>query len=381
MAAGSPPEALARLLQAALALPVLALPMRAQAEGEAGFAVLAYRERGLMRVTEPLGWARLALDGGWEVRASAVVDIVSGASPRYVTNEGGEPVQSVTGASIGDRRRGGDIKVSRRAGDFTVAVSRARSDEDDYRSRAIGAEVRWEPGERLTTLTAGFGRSNDRVRSTENPLLDERRETEEWVVGVARVLSPVAVVQASVQSSRGRGFYDDPYKYTLTFPPGGGLPDLVPDLRPRARDSLAAMLRYRHRLASLAGTLQADYRFYRDDWGVRSHTLEVGWSQDLGPDWAIRPALRYASQSAADFYSPTVPRPRPAFQSSDQRLAAYGSLSPSLRVARRLDSGLTLEATAGLYRNAAGLRAGGGGTSAFETLRAWYVVAGFTQSF
>ena len=76
-----------------------------------------------------------------------------------------------------------------------------------------------------------------------------------------------------------------------------------------------------------------------------------------------------------------MPRPRPAFQSSDQRLAAYGSLSPSLRVARRLDSGLTLEATAGLYRNAAGLRAGGGGTSAFETLRAWYVVAGFTQSF
>ena len=41
-------------MQAALALPVLALPLRAGAaeSGEVGVAVLAYRERDLMRVNE-----------------------------------------------------------------------------------------------------------------------------------------------------------------------------------------------------------------------------------------------------------------------------------------------------------------------------------------
>lgn len=383
MAATRPGDCLAGLLQAAVALPILALPMRAGAveSGEAGLAVLSYRERGLMKVTEPMGWLRLQFERGWEVQASAIVDVVSGASPRLVTNEGGVPVQSVSGASIGDRRRGGDVKVGKRLGEFTVAASRARSDEEDYRSRAFGLEARWDLDDRLTTLVAGYGKANDRVRSTDNPLLDERRDTKEFLAGITRVLSPVAVVQGTLHASRGRGWYNDPYKFTLTFYPDGGPPALVADLRPDHRASLALLARYRHHFPGASATLQAEYRYFRDDWGVRSHTVDVGWHRDLGADWAIRPALRYATQSAADFYSPTVARPQPALHSSDQRLAAFGSISPSVRVIRRFETGLAVEATAGLYRNAANLRAGGHGTSAFETLRAWYVLVGLTQTF
>jgi hypothetical protein len=189
------------------------------------------------------------------------------------------------------------------------------------------------------------------------------------------------VIQASVLASRGKGFYDDPYKFTLTFYPDGSLPALAADRRPDRRESLAFLVRYRHHFPAASASLQADYRFYRDDWGIRSHALEVGWSRDLGPEWTLRPALRYATQGAADFYSPTVPRPQPDILSSDQRLAAFGSFSPSLRIERRFDSGLSVEATAGLYRNSASYRVGGGGSPAFETLRAWYLVAGFTQPF
>jgi hypothetical protein len=306
---------------------------------------------------------------------------VTGASPRLVTNESGQPVQSITGASISDRRRGGDVKLAKRLGDWTLAAARTRSDEEDYWSRAYGLEARWEPGERLTAFTAGYGKSNDRVRSVENPELDERRDTQEYLLGVTQVLSPVSVLQGSVQVSRGRGFYDDPYKLTLTFYPDAGLPVLARDRRPDHRDSVAALVRLRHHFPVAASTLQADYRYFRDDWGVRAHTVEVGWSRDLGAEWSLRPALRYATQSAADFYSGTVARPRPDVHSSDQRLAAFGSLSPSIRVTRRLETGLTVEATVGAYRNAASLRAGGGGSSAYETLTAWYAVAGVTWAF
>jgi hypothetical protein len=187
-------------------------------------------------------------------------------------------------------------------------------------------------------------------------------------------------VQSTLTLTRGRGWYNDPYKSTFSLRPGGGL--LVSaDLRPDSRDTLAWLTRYRQHFPGAGGTLQADYRFYRDDWGVRAHTLEAAWHQRIDERWALRPALRYYTQSAADFYSPVVPFPQPALQSSDQRLAAFGGLSPSLRVILRLESGLAIEATAGYVYNARDLRLGGGGGEAFETLRAWYGIVSVSHAF
>ncbi len=382
MAATDRDGALAALLQAALALPILALPARAGAAtvGEIGFTTLGYRERGLMKVTEPLLWTRLAIAEVWEVQASAAVDIVTGASPELVTNLSGRPVQTLTGASVSDRRTAGNVKATRRFGDLALSASTARSHEHDYRSRAFALEGQLDLDRRNTTLAAGFGRANDRVGSSVDPTLDAPRYTDEYLAGITQVLSPLAIVQTTLTVTRGEGWYNDPYKLTLTFYPDRILPTLMPDRRPDHRDTLAWLTRYRRRFAQAHGTLQADYRFYRDDWGIRAHTLDVGWEQALGDHWSVRPALRYYTQNAADFYSPVVPRPQPQVLSSDQRLAAFGGVSPSLRVAWRAEDGTVIEATAGYIVDAAGLRPGGG-SEAFATLRAVYGIVGLNRPF
>jgi len=334
-----------------------------------------------MKVSEPVLWGRVEFAEVWEVRGSALVDIITGASPQLVTNQSGRPVQSITGASVRERRYAGDLKVTRRFGDFALSASRALSDEHDYHSRAFGLEGRADFNQRTTTAIAGYGKSNDRINSTDDPSLNQQRVTEEYLAGVTQVLSPTALVQTTLNWTRGAGWFNDPYKLTFTFFPTG-LPVVVADRRPDHRDALAWLTRYRAHFPAAGGTLQADYRFYRDDWGIRAHTLEVAWQQGLGARWALRPALRYHTQSAADFYSPLVPaRPPPAILSSDQRLSAFGGLSPSLRVIRRFDNGLTAEATAGYVHNASGLRFGGSGNPAFETLRAVYGIVGLTQAF
>ena len=385
MAATRPGSPATALMTAALALPILSVPARAGAAevgevGEVGVAVLRYQERGLMHVTEPIVWGRARVAEVWEVQASAAVDIVSGASPQLVSNLGGRPVQTISGASIYDRRRTADAKVSRRFGEATLAASYLFSKEEDYRSRAFGLEGRMDFDQRNTTLALGYGRSRDRVGSSDNPALDEPRNTHEYLAGVTRVLDPLAVVQSTVTWTRGRGWYNDPYKATASIGADGRL--LVSaDLRPDARDTLAWLTRYRHHFPAAGGTLQADYRFYRDDWGIRAHTLEAAWHQRLNERWALRPALRYYTQSAADFYSPVIALPQPDVLSSDQRLAAFGGLSPSLRVIVRFEPGLAVEATAGYVYNARDLRLGGGGSEAFETLRAWYGIVAVTHSF
>ena len=371
------------LLKAALALPILTLPARAGAieTGEVGFTLLGYKERGLMKVTEPVAWGRIQFGDGWEVRASAAVDIVTGASPERVTNISGRPVQTITGASVSDRRTLWDVKVARRIGEVTLALSHSVSNEEDYRSRAFGVEARLDLNDRNTTITAGYGQSADRVRSADDPTLDAPRDTREYLLGLTQVVSPVAVVQATLQVSRGKGWYNDPYKHTFTFYPEGGFPAFALDTRPSSRDSMAWLARYRHHVPALRGTFQADYRFFRDDWGIRAHTLEAAWSQSLGESWSLRPALRYYTQSQADFYSPVVPRPTPAILSSDQRLAAFGGFSPSLRAQLTLASGWRIEGTVGYVENARRLRLGGNGSDAFETLRAVYGVLGVSRVF
>ncbi|MGE5097899.1 MAG: DUF3570 domain-containing protein [Betaproteobacteria bacterium] len=376
-------SALGPLLQAALALPILVVPVRAGAAevGEMGFTLLGYKERGLMKVTEPILWGHARIGEDWEIAASAAVDIITGASPQVVTNIGGKPVQTISGASISERRLTSDVKVGRHFGDFTLSASHTSSREHDYLSTASGVEGRLDLNDRLTTITAGYGRSDDRVRSHDDPTLDQPRTTNEYLIGISQVLSPVAVVQSTLTTARGHGWYNDPYKFTLTFYPEGGAPAFLPDLRPSQRNTWAWTTRYRHHFPATHMTLQAEYRYYHDDWGIDAHTLEVALHHALTERFALRPALRYYTQSAADFYSPTIPKPAPAVLSSDQRLGAFGGLSPSLRATVRLDNGFRIEGTAGYVHNARTLHFGGSGSEAFATLRAVYGILGVSREF
>jgi hypothetical protein len=375
--------ALGALMQAALALPILAVAAKAGAAevGEIGITTLGYKERGLMKVTEPVLWGRVELAEVWEIEASGAIDIVTGASPELVTNVSGKPVQSVTGASINDRRTTGDVKVTRRFGDYALAASTAHSNEHDYHSKSWAVEGRADLNQRNTTVVASYGEAHDHVGSSIDPTLNEPRDTREYLVGVTQILSPVDIVDSNITYSRGHGDYNDPYKLTLTFYPDQIVPTVLPDTRPDHRDMFSWLARYRHHYASRNGTLQAEYRFFHDDWGITAHTFEAGWEQQLNEHWSVRPGLRYYTQNAADFYSPVIPRPTPAVLSSDQRLAAFGGLSPTLRVTWRSEDGWKVEGTAGYVQDSASFRLGGNGSEAFVTLRAVYGLLTVSRAF
>jgi len=53
-----------------------------------------------------------------------------------------------------------------------------------------------------------------------------------------------------------------------------------------------------------------DYRFYYDDWDVRSHTLDLGLHKVTVSGWALDTSIRYYSQTQADFYEPSYRQAR-----------------------------------------------------------------------
>ncbi len=362
-------------MQAALALPILVLPARAAAAevGEVGLNVLGYKERGLMKVTEPVLWGRIQLAEVWEIEASGAIDIITGASPQLVTNISGKPVQSVTGASINDRRTTGNVKVTRRFGDYALAASTGHSNEEDYHSKSFGLEARWDLNQRNTTLVASYAESHDHVGSSIDPTLNSPRDTHEYLFGVTQILSPVDIVQStrhrrarprrlqrSVQAHAHLLSGPDPAHAAAGYAPR-------PSRHVRVAHALPPPLPEAH------GTLQAEYRFFHDDWGIRAHTLEAGWQHEaeraLGgaPGVALlHPGCRRLLLSDDTQAAARDPVERPAAG----RLGRAVAIAARHRGAARAPG--KSRAPRATCTTLAAFRLGGDGSEAFETLRAVY---------
>lgn len=50
--------------------------------------------------------------------------------------------------------------------------------------------------------------------------------------------------------------------------------------------------------------LRSFYRYYNDDWGINSHTIQLETSVKLTPFFSLTPFYRYYTQTAADYFSP-----------------------------------------------------------------------------
>jgi Protein of unknown function (DUF3570) len=393
---------LSALLAAAMALPIVAVPLQLAAEEAAvakpllppgaavGLRNLWYREDGTrMKVTEPVLWFKTPIADVWELAASATVDIVSGASPIIVSNADATraPQQIYTGASITDRRRAGDVSVTRKVGaqnENSVGLTWATSNEEDYQSRAWGVNAGFDFNERNTTLALGLGGRRDRVMSTTEATLNESRRAREFLIGVTQLLDRRTLVQSNLTVTTLTGYLDDPYKSTFTFYRDGRTPAavLARDRRPDSRRQIAWLTRGKHALAGSASVLSAEYRYYRDDWGIRSHTLAASWLAPVTAIFQVEGGLRYYTQTAADFYRAEIrERPAPRITSSDQRLAAFGVIEPSIKVIAKLDDHISIDLAFSRYMQRAQWRLSGNAGNAFVPLNAKLVNVGVTYRF
>src|SRR5262249_16759406 len=113
----------------------------------------------------------------------------------------------------------------------------------------------------------------------------------------------------------------------------GAVNDLLGDFRPNMRQQFALGLRTNIHLEEIEATIQSSYQYYRDTWGISSHSGELAWYQSsfIIEGLQLTPRVRYYSESGADFYVPYLKKTAKFVQpddfSSDFRLSAYGSLS------------------------------------------------------
>lgn len=195
-----------------------------------------------------------------------------------------------------------------------------RSAEVDYDASMVSASADRDLFGDQLNLSAGIGYGWDAVQ----PLSDEdgartaSKRITHFNLVATRILDPQTVLRLGVELNLLRGQQHNPYR--AVYADGERRPELHPDTR-RREDLFIKLNRYLGERASL----NAEYRYYRDDWQLDSHTLGLRLSQYLGEDLTVRYRYRYYSQSGAWFWAEEYATAGgvDGYRSGDYRLGAF----------------------------------------------------------
>jgi hypothetical protein len=336
----------------------------AQTPGVAGTSFeltgLYYAEAQRTSVVEPVGrFTRLFADGQ-SLSAQFALDVMSGASPTGANPSGvSQTVTSASGtttttagdqvptAMFKDTRAAIDLEWVRPLGLLTPTLGTHYSREKDYQSFGANAKLSLDVNQRLTTFTVGAGTNHDSVFPVGGivpglspvaagsggvgaggegegggSLSDaESKRVGTGLAGISQVLTRRWLMGADLTRTWESGYLTEPYKVvSLLDPVTGHTTGELTEKRPDNRLRTSVLVNSVYHLSQ--DIAYVSYRYYWDDWNIRSHTIDLRFRRDLESGAWLEPHARYYSQSAAEFFQQGLVngQPLPAFASADQRL-------------------------------------------------------------
>jgi hypothetical protein len=230
---------------------------------------------------------------------------------------------------------------------FKLELGADYSTEDDYDSIGINTSLSGEFNNRLTTVTIGAALTDDTISPadgtpTELSVTDgsplsiqsnsEKKQITDLLFGVSHVLSRKTVTQINYTYSLADGYMSDPYKIVSQVDAvTGNTSGYIFEKRPDSRKRQAINWTTAHHLTQ--DVVHFTYRYFWDDWGIKSHTVDLKYRYELGSGHYLQPQVRYYTQSAADFYRHSLVDSvaLPENVSSDQRLGEMQSYTVGIK--------------------------------------------------
>lgn len=332
-------------------------------------AVLFYSEQNRVDVVEPVLQIKKEIGEGEFVTIKLAFDSISGATPngatpastpQTFTSPSGES-RSTTAAhqlplvSFTDARAAASIDWELPLSRISRAQYHANfSRETDYTALGAGATLRWDVNSKLTTLTASIAANLDQVKPTGglpaqlSPLNMDNdnsrggsrsKNTYDLLAGVTQVLTRRTLMQLNFSYGKNRGYLTDPYKIvSVVHGTTGATQDYLHEQRPGTRTRHVLYWKTVYHLPE--DVVHVAYRYYWDDWDIRSNTLDLTYRLQLGARTYLEPHYRYYTQTAANFFTHSIMAGNvPDYASADLRLAALQSSTAGLRFAHQLDPG------------------------------------------
>ncbi len=287
------------------------------------------------------------------LKGHGVHDAISGATPSGVPADDGVNVPL---SNLTDVREAGVIDLDWTHGIHKSTFQYSHSSESDFLSRGYSYSQTSEYNKRNTGLSYGISFIDDGVRPT---FFNEHREKEsyDYFLGISQVVDPNTIVALNYTYSDFSGYLSDPYKIIrreTEVLPDIFLPLTFAENRPTDRRRHIWFFNVKRFFDQAGGSLDLDYRYFNDNWGVESSTFDLEWYQKIGENLIIRPKYRYYTQNSADFYTldltGTVIDPRASLQgvapfySADYRLAKFDTHTYGVKVIYKFGDRFSVDA-------------------------------------
>jgi hypothetical protein len=254
----------------------------------------------------------------------SVGDSVSLSGRYYVDTISSASIDVVTTASpYTDKREEFQLGIDYLHGNTLMNVSFSKSEETDYLANTFNLNVSQDLFDGLTTVTMGYSQGSDTIIPI-NSLEQHDINRYKYRLGLSQVLTPTVLLGVSYEGIAEEGYLNNPYRYARV------LGAYVPEVYPGTHDSQALAVRvikgFPSGTRSVGESARADYRYYRDNWGVSSNTLSFAYQRYFNNNWLGEVHYRFYQQSAASFYSDNFTTEM-TYMARDKELSAFQSNS------------------------------------------------------
>lgn len=367
---------------ATCALLQVSSPLSQAGEWDVDSSFMYYSESdGRVSAFEPAVRAEIDLGDDELINFQVVVDSLTGATPngahkstvvQTFTNPSGNGTYTVQPGELPLSETFKDTRVALTA-EWDKPINRLSSillgasfsSEIDYTSLGVSGTYEHDINNKNTTLAAGVALTFDtinpigdvpmglnpmRVGGSDQQRLDssDTKTSADIMFGLTQIVSRSTLVQMNFTHGTSSGYHNDYNNVLTVLDPVTNAPltgawleaDDLPYLfekRPDSRAKDIIFLRGVHHLTK--DVINLSYRFFSDDWGITSHTLDFRYRYALTPKQYLQPHLRYYTQGKADFYKhdlvqgtdiDAAGKVNLQYASSDYRLGAFDSLTYGL---------------------------------------------------
>ena len=329
-------------------------------------ALLYYKENnGRVQAAEPIVNFRKDYGDERVLNVKLTLDSLTGASPngatastqaqtftspsgnkQYATPANSQPLDS----EFKDTRAAVHVNLEQPIADaYKASIGGGISNEYDFQSASVNGAISKDLNDKNTTLSAGLSIELDSlnpVGGKPKPLSsmvanikegNDNKTVVDALLGVTQVINRKMIMQWNYSLSSSSGYHTDPYKLLSVVDNVTGLPqDYLYESRPDSRTRHSLFWQTKYHLTE--DVIDLSYRYMTDDWGIKSHTLDLRYRFELGNDSYLEPNVRFYTQTAADFYHYFLVQGQatPQFASADPRLGQFDATTFGIKYGKAL---------------------------------------------
>jgi hypothetical protein len=210
----------------------------------------------------------------------------------------------------------------------SASVNVLYSTEHDYSSKTLAGNISYPFAKKNTVLQFGAVRSWD-LSFPDTRTWKKRKDVTALSCGLTQVLSPKAIAEVDASYTVNRGYLSDPYQVVRIIHDDTFTTFNTSAPERRMRNAVGTRINYK--MTSMS-SLQMGYRYYWDDWKIRSNTVHALVQRHfLEKRLTLGIGLRHYSQTGAYFFKPRYSMPEP-YMTVDSKLNSCVSYEFQFRI-------------------------------------------------